>query len=95
MVPTPMANLTKHGAAPRARAVCALAQVLFPALGRTRTQMCPGKVFLKRAVVLLYKVEGRARTEWFAHGEFGFLTTMEPQPVAQVLLPTCSMSTQT
>ena len=54
-----------HGAAPRARAVCALAQVLLPALGRTRTQLCPGKMILKRAVVRFNNGEGRARTGWF------------------------------
>ena len=37
---------------------------LLLALGRTRTQTCPGKVVLKRAVVLFYNVGGRARTEF-------------------------------
>jgi len=34
-------------------------------VGRTRTLICPGKLGLKRGVVLFYNVEGRARTEWF------------------------------
>ena len=34
------------------------------ALGRTRTQICPRKVVLKRALVLFYNVKGCARTEW-------------------------------
>ena len=41
-----------------------LVQVLLPTLGRTRTQICPGKVVLKRFMVLLYNVEGCARTDW-------------------------------